>query len=33
LMARMPYHFFHLFSYLCASEIMPLVVLIKVFFY
>jgi hypothetical protein len=33
LMARMPYHFFHLFSYLCASEIIPLVVLIRVFFY
>jgi len=33
LIARMPFHFFHLFSYLCASEIIPLMVLIKVFFY
>jgi hypothetical protein len=27
------YHFFHLFSYLCASEIIPLVVLLKVLLY
>ncbi len=33
LMSRMPFHFFHLFSYLCVSEIIPLMVLIKVFFY
>ncbi len=33
LLAKMPFHFFHLFSYLCASEIIPLMVLVKVFFY
>ncbi len=33
LLSRMPFHFFHLFSYLCASEIIPLLVLMKVFFY
>ena len=27
------YHFFHLFSYLCASEIIPLVILLKVLLY
>ncbi len=33
LLSRMPFHFFHLFSYLCASEIIPLLVLMKVLFY
>lgn len=33
LLSRMPFHFFHLFSYLCASEVIPLLVLMKVFFY
>lgn len=33
LMARLPYHFFHLFSYLCASEIIPLIVLVKMILY
>ncbi|MBY0435682.1 MAG: DUF4271 domain-containing protein [Cyclobacteriaceae bacterium] len=32
LLARAPFSLFHLFSYLCASEIIPLVVIIKVFF-
>ncbi len=32
LLARAPFSFFHLFSYLCASEIIPLVIIIKVFF-
>jgi hypothetical protein len=32
LMRRMPYRFFHLFSYLCVSEIVPLMILIKLFF-
>ncbi len=32
LLARAPFSFFHLFSYLCASEIIPLVVIIKIFF-
>lgn len=33
LMTRLPYHFFHLFSYLCASEIIPLIILMKVILY
>jgi hypothetical protein len=33
LLSRMPFHFFHLFSYLCASEIIPTLVLIRFFFY
>lgn len=33
LMARLPYHFFHLFSYLCASEIIPLLILTKLILY
>lgn len=33
LMARLPYHFFHLFSYLCASEIIPLLILTKLMLY
>lgn len=33
LMTRLPYHFFHLFSYLCASEIIPLILLMKVILY
>jgi hypothetical protein len=33
LLAKMPFHFFHLFSYLCASEVIPLMILVKVFFY
>jgi hypothetical protein len=32
LMARASFSFFHLFSYLCASEIIPLVIIIKIFF-
>jgi hypothetical protein len=32
LLARSPFSFFHLFSYLCASEIIPLVIIIKIFF-
>ena len=32
LLVRAPFSFFHLFSYLCASEIIPLVIIIKVFF-
>ena len=32
LLARAPFSFFHLFSYLCVSEIIPLVIIIKVFF-
>ena len=32
LSARAPFSFFHLFSYLCASEIIPLVIIIKIFF-
>ena len=32
LLARAPFSFFHLFSYLCASEIIPLVIIIKIFF-
>jgi hypothetical protein len=32
LLARAPFSFLHLFSYLCASEIIPLVVIIKIFF-
>ena len=32
LLARAPFSLFHLFSYLCASEIIPLVVIIKIFF-
>jgi hypothetical protein len=27
------YHFFHLFSYLCASEIIPLVILLRILLY
>ena len=30
LLARAPFSFFHLFSYLCGSEIIPLMILIKV---
>jgi hypothetical protein len=33
LMGLTRYHFFHLFSYLCASEIIPLVILLKVLLY
>jgi hypothetical protein len=33
LMARLDFHFFHLFFYLCASEFIPLVILLKVVFY
>ncbi len=33
LLALTRYHFFHLFSYLCASEIIPLVILLKVLLY
>jgi Domain of unknown function (DUF4271) len=33
LMARLPFHFFHLFSYLCASEIIPLIILMKMILY
>ena len=33
LMARLPFRIFHLFFYLCASELIPLVILIKVVFY
>lgn len=33
LTARLPYHFFHLFSYLCASEIIPLLILTKLILY
>jgi hypothetical protein len=33
LLGRMPFHFLHLFSYLCASEIIPMLVLIRFFFY
>jgi hypothetical protein len=32
LLARAPFSFFHLFSYLCISEIIPLVIIIKIFF-
>ena len=32
LLARADFSFFHLFSYLCASEIIPLVIIIKIFF-
>jgi hypothetical protein len=32
LLARAPFSLFHLFSYLCASEIIPLVIIIKIFF-
>lgn len=32
LMPKVPFRFSHLFSYLCASEIIPLVILIKVLF-
>jgi hypothetical protein len=32
LLARAPFSFLHLFSYLCASEIIPLVIIIKIFF-
>ena len=32
LLARSPFSFFHLFSYLCVSEIIPLVIIIKIFF-
>ena len=32
MLARAPFSFFHLFSYLCASEIIPLVIIIKLFF-
>jgi hypothetical protein len=32
LLARASFSFLHLFSYLCASEIIPLVVIIKIFF-
>ena len=33
LLALTRYHFFHLFSYLCASEIIPLVILLKILLY
>jgi|SRR6478609_3113752 len=33
LMTRLPFRIFHLFFYLCASELIPLVILIKVVFY
>lgn len=33
LMARLPFRIFHLFFYLCASELIPLVILLKVVFY
>jgi len=33
LMARLHFHIFHLFFYLCASELIPLVILLKVVFY
>jgi hypothetical protein len=33
LMARLPFDIFHLFFYLCASELIPLVILLKVVFY
>ena len=33
LMSRVPFRIFHLFFYLCASELIPLVILIKVVFY
>ncbi|MDZ4715573.1 MAG: DUF4271 domain-containing protein [Cytophagales bacterium] len=32
LMGRAGFSFFHLFSYLCVSEIIPLVIIIKIFF-
>lgn len=32
LLARADFSFFHLFSYLCVSEIIPLVIIIKIFF-
>lgn len=32
LLPRAPFSLFHLFSYLCASEIIPLVIIIKIFF-
>ena len=32
LLPKVPFRFSHLFSYLCASEIIPLMILIKVFF-
>ena len=33
LMTRLPFRIFHLFFYLCASELIPLVILLKVVFY
>lgn len=33
LTARLPFRIFHLFFYLCASELIPLVILLKVVFY
>ena len=33
LMTRLSFRIFHLFFYLCASELIPLVILIKVVFY
>jgi Domain of unknown function (DUF4271) len=33
LLSSAPFSFFHLFSYLCASEIIPLVILLKVLLY
>ncbi|MFM7485799.1 MAG: DUF4271 domain-containing protein [Cytophagales bacterium] len=33
LMARLHFHFFHLFSYLCVSEIIPLLILTKLILY
>lgn len=33
LLSRVSFHIFHLFFYLCASELIPLVILIKVVFY
>ncbi|MEQ8424194.1 MAG: DUF4271 domain-containing protein, partial [Cyclobacteriaceae bacterium] len=30
LLRRSPFRFFHLFSYLCASELIPIVILVKV---
>ena len=33
LMSRVPFRIFHLFFYLCASELIPLVIIIKVVFY
>jgi hypothetical protein len=33
LLARATFHFFHLFFYLCATEVLPLVILVKILLY